>query len=255
MQTWQMVLLTNGEEPLVSDRAPEGARTRAIELEGSPIDDDELASSLYGLCAENHGHAGREYMRYVLGRLNGGPTKIKSDYEAWKKQIENVANDKIPAHLSALAVMCCADVYRQVSIHGVLEEDALDSTWAWAQEMLTGMASRGEGGELDREYSFLCDLVLSNRDHFADGPSVDKNPPRALVNPTWGFLYGGWAYIYPTVYRDQLEIANFRPKAASRRLGKAGLIKGEPHGNGVNMKWVRRVHGGMWIVLKLPVYE
>lgn len=255
MQTWQMILLTNGEEPLVSDRAPEGARTRALEFEGSPIEDDALASSLYGLTASNHGHAGRTYMGRVLEQLSGGPDALKNGYEWWHERTKERGEGKVPAHLAALALICFADELRQHYLHGLSRAEAGQSTLDWLEQIIGQLASKGEGSELDREYTFMVDLVRSNRSHFASDFGTGGNVTVAPLEPTWGVWQRGRIFLYPSVFRDRLEDAGFRPQAATRRMGKAGLLEPSPHGDGKHVRWTVRRGGTSWVSLKMPGVE
>jgi hypothetical protein len=253
MQTWQMIMLTNGEEPLVSDRAPEGARTRTIEIEGSPIDDDALASSIYDVTAANHGHAGRLYMAGLLSRLEGGTDKAREDHSYWLDIVRRLGPNKIPAHQSALALILQADAYRLMWIEGLSNVAAAADTAKYAAEIVGELMDRGEGSEAQREYAFLVDLVNSNRGRFASEWPGGSEPPQSLDNgATWGVYKNGKVWMYPTVYRDQLEDAGFRPKATSRRLGSLYLLEGEPHGVNQRTRWTRRKNYQSWVVLHMP---
>lgn len=251
MQTWQMILLTNGEEPLVSEHAPEGARTRAIEIEGEPIDDDALASSLYDLTATNHGHAGRVYMGDVLKRLGNGPASIKSDYDYWHGWIKEVGEDKIPAHLSALAIIALADVYRQVDVSGMKDDKARESTAAWMLKMIHKVPSKGEASEARREHDFVLDLVAKNKSRFTVETALGEPGSYFEGAEHWGILTDDFVFMNPLIFREKLSESGLRPVAAKRRLAELGILKTEPTNTGGSDRYIRRIKKGRWVVLAL----
>lgn len=248
MQTWNMILLTNGEEPLVSDRAPEGARTRVVEAAGEPITDESDARRIYPLVERNYGHAGRQYISHLVKALADDYGFVRRMHDAWHSMMSVMYQDHPVSHTSAIALMCVADVLRQQWLWGVDKEAAEAATYAWATNFAEPLVNT-EGSESHREYNFIMDLVNSHRSRFV--PDFPEGRVGSPLEPSvmWGVIQNDWVYFNPTILRDELDHAGFRPRAVVRRLGSAGLIDRAP----AEQSWTVRKKGARWVKVKIEI--
>lgn len=115
VRTWRTVLLSTGEQPVVSFSEHGGTRARVLTLAGAPFGADDAATGRIvdslnrGLLA-NFGHAGPRFVRYVLER--------RSQWGAWRERFHALVDEL--TELSA-----GSGVARRVSTHlAVLEVTA-----------------------------------------------------------------------------------------------------------------------------------
>ncbi|MFE4311528.1 DUF927 domain-containing protein [Streptomyces sp. NPDC056891] len=84
MLPWETILLSSGERPALSFTTSQGAAARILGTTIAPFGDGGgtvAAAAREGVLA-NHGHAGPEFIRYVLGGLAkpNGPDKLKEHH-------------------------------------------------------------------------------------------------------------------------------------------------------------------------------
>ncbi|GGR37793.1 hypothetical protein GCM10010497_45810 [Streptomyces cinereoruber] len=84
MLPWETILLSSGERPALSFTTSQGAAARILGTTIAPFGDGGgavAAAAREGVLA-NHGHAGPEFIRYVLGGLAqpNGPNKLKEHH-------------------------------------------------------------------------------------------------------------------------------------------------------------------------------
>ena len=58
--------LTSGEHPLVESFGNAGEFKRVLDIHCSDLLEEEFASNLYGFCANNYGHFGEQWIKYII---------------------------------------------------------------------------------------------------------------------------------------------------------------------------------------------
>lgn len=243
---WQMILLTNGEEPLIGESAPEGVRTRVLEYMGRPIDDEDAARALYGVVERNHGWAGRTFAARLVETLRSDPTAIRSLHDQWMTFCGSLAPDRVVSHVSALALCATADVLAARWVFGASDDASMDATQDWIEGILADTPKRGDRSEGQREYDFICDLVKANRTKFAVGNQTHVDG----AHETWGVLKNSAAYMIPSVFDRELDRAGFRPRAAKNRLLKLEKLKTDRR-DGSEKRLTRKMDGSRYVSIVL----
>jgi len=242
MTSWETILLTNGEEPLVGATAPEGARTRTLEFEGRAMSNEDDARSLYPLTLENHGWAGRVFIQNLIEALTLSPTLVRVKHEELRSELDASAPDRFASHTNAVALLALADELSDMWIFG----GQLGDSREWAKGLCAELPTRGEGGESVREYEFLMGLIVSNPGRFKT--CFERSNLEQFE--TWGVIENGDCFMVPNIFKREMEREHYRPRAASGRLVRMGLMRGEETG-GVHRNTIRK-RGATYVCIKLP---
>lgn len=65
-ETWRLTYLTSGEQPINTSSALAGLTSRMLECNNVPFENDEDAKEGWEVSVSNYGHAGEEFIRYVM---------------------------------------------------------------------------------------------------------------------------------------------------------------------------------------------
>jgi putative DNA primase/helicase len=220
---WRTIALTNGEEPISRTSSAQGVRTRTIEVEAVPFDDESVAHNLYDAIDANHGHAGPAFVGELVKLM---PEEIRRHHDLIHDRIAVAGS--VPTYHAALAIIALADYYAMQWIFGAAEGEAFAGAVRLGRSFLEQMPTKVEGGEALREYDEIMHLVIANRTRFSL-----RQPGGALANgEEWGVLKDEVAYFNPQVLQRELERLGFRFIPAKRRLAKSGRLFTEPNGEG-----------------------
>lgn len=235
--TWDCCFLTTGEDPVIGNSAGGGAVNRVIEIECQPDkmvinDAPRIANGL----KKNFGWAGKDFVERLY-RDDGGKTigQIRAVYQNFLAELNQ--NDTTEKQALAAAAILTADL---CATEWIFRDDmCLD-----VDEIKTFLASKESVSAGGRAYSWICNWVAENENHFY----TDSTVPAVNV---YGKIEDNMAYINNNVLTQALNDNGFNPTATYSYLKARNLIEpGKGRGFGGSKKIGRT--NTYCIFLKLP---
>jgi putative DNA primase/helicase len=215
LQFWRSIILTNGEEPLTKTQSMQGTRTRAIELEGTPIRDEQDAMAIYDIVDKHFGHAGPAFVAELasleVDELSALRTRMS-------EACAHEAEDRTVTHIQALTLVCVADYLASKWVFD------LDDETAWNQAVLLGWFAleqtdtKVELSAVDRAYDLVRGLFYMNRHRFRDeADNVEK----------WGYVDGDTVWFVTAALEREIQNAGHSYRASLRQLNRDSLLESE----------------------------
>jgi len=235
--TWRNIVITSGEQPMSKDASNDGVMTRVMELYGRPVEDVSFAQSLHLLSENNYGHAGEEYIRYIINESIIEESRIRGDYNAMLKDIDGrfrKSMNIIPgSHLDNIAVVCLGDFYSSISIFNETREDAWAGAVNLGVSILNNNKQLEEMDTITRAWEFVNGWVIENMSRFENA-----------ATPCYGTIEGNKHYIIPSVLREALEANNYDYKKITRGFKDRGYFETMSDSNGISRMHIqKRING------------
>lgn len=219
--TWDCCFLTTGEDPVIGAAAGGGAVNRVIEIEcfdGQNVIDD--APRIANALKKNYGWAGRMFTD-MLYKDEETLEKVKEIYQMFVSELNE--NDTTEKQALAAAAILTADMCATAWIFQ-------DSNALTVDEIKQFLASREAVSAGARAYSWICNWVAENENHFY----TDSESPTSSV---YGKIEYGMAYINNNVLTQALNENGFNATATYSYLKTKNLIEtGSGRGYGVSKK-------------------
>jgi hypothetical protein len=229
-KTWHTVLISSGEQPVISFTNDGGTRMRTLEIEGSPFGRESNETGqlveLFNLAImSNYGHAGRRFIAWLIENLD--------QCDEWKQEIGR--------HAEAYVRQAVSEGSRRLALYAAtiaqaaaLAHAALDLPWAfedpiqklWAE--ISGEAEDPIGAR--RALRYLISFAWANEARFIgrETENYKGNP----VAPAAGWI-GRWDRdedfefigFYPHHVEDLLKAQKFNPEAVLGEWRERGWLK------------------------------
>jgi putative DNA primase/helicase len=236
--TWATALLTSGEAPATSFTQDGGTRARVLELWGAPFGGADastaaLVQALNTAVREHYGHAGPEFVRYLLRR--------RERWGVWKARYEQVKAAYVARAQGNPVVGRLADALAVLTLTGHLAARAL-SVPALRQspvkELWADLAAEAE--EADRPgYALrhVLDWALSHQEEFFGRRDAQKGQPSQGWAGSWDrgpWSAGGgrkpWEFLgfLTSRLKAVVEDGGYEYEAVVRNWRDRGWLKVDP---------------------------
>jgi len=212
-QAWRTIVLTSGEEPISRSASHTGIVTRALEVWGTPIGDEEAAREVHRTIGRNYGFAGPEFVRALLAYQDGGGN-IERDYDATVAKVAELAPDNMSSHVSAVALVALADSYAGQWIWNLPADVSVEGALRTAQTILAGLDTASEADYTGRAEEWVEGWIGEHRDRFTQ--DEHREP--------WGFERDGVYWIVPHALERAMEEAGFVARRVLRDLADRGRL-------------------------------
>jgi hypothetical protein len=197
ISTWRSIFLTNGEHPLSADESAGGVKTRAIEIYGRPIEDEQFARKIHAFFSQHFGHAGPLFIKKLL---NIDRAWLSHTYETLIDNLNQKYGNKIGAHLTALACIAIADLLASQWIFGLSDTIAADESIKMIDVIFNELENAVAADDAVRAYEYLKSFFLQNPERFKESFS---NLPRL------GFFDANCIYFYPNALVEIMKDGGF----------------------------------------------
>ncbi|MED1801819.1 DUF927 domain-containing protein [Brevibacillus porteri] len=240
-QSWRTIALTTGEEPLSSESSTAGIKTRALEINGLPIEDEKLARTIHQGIAENYGMAGPMFVKRIMEELDKDPNYFKEDYANMMREWEERNIDALGSHLSALTTVMMADFYASKWIFGMDEVAAMKEAKELADTILGKLDTGQSTDDAVRAMEYLASWYHVNQLNFGSSPTIQ-----------W---YGMWTQdgiaIFPTAFEKAMKDGGFNSRRILSDWSDRGWIESEvyPGDNKRRNKIRRQINGRRYQVI------
>ena len=240
--SWSSLTIATGEIPIVGDSTQQGAANRTLEINAEPFSDRTKAQAMHHLVAEQHGSAGREFIRCLRRNELGF---YREQFVAVRDAVGKVAGGHPQA--DNVALVAFADALAQFYIFAPGREWGMCLTGAmalaeWALAHSTGNA----GGDTDlKAIQFVSEWLARNQIHFSDDCEMDRLERFGMTEarPVSRGTGGGTVWcVFSSVLERALTDAGYDRQKTLRRMADEGLLIRPESGRGFTMQ--RRVRGG-----------
>lgn len=215
--TWKNVILTNGEQSLVTETMQGGAINRIIDVE---MDDGYIfpnGNLVVETIKQNYGFCGRRFVDIVneigMSRIKEIQQDFLSKINARSKEqgVEKEEKQSLP-----MSIILTAD---KIATEYIFEDgEHLDFNTC-----VDLLKNKGEVSENDRAYEFIMSEVAINTNKFKPDIYGDYK------SEIWGVIEGGYVIILVNVFNKICEKGNFSSKSFlswAEKQGKLDADKG-----------------------------
>ena len=201
---WRNVILSNGEHTIIKPLSGGGARNRVIEIEAP----EKIYYDLVGLCdkiTHNYGHAGREFVTWLIDPYNMAQTRLMQK-EFYHKLTEQGVTEKQAGSASAI-----------LTADAIATDLIFRDGMALTVEDITPVLLRKEDIDINaKTLEWLFDFIAMNHIHFD------------VENKTefWGHIdeTEGIVYLIRDVLNRELQARNLDSKSFLAWASRTGKI-------------------------------
>lgn len=241
--TWNNIILTNMERPLVDDEMQGGAINRVLDFE---IEDGAIfqnGNAVVTALVENYGHAGKRFIDAVKAIDIDGIKKLVSQYQERIRQTAADQGDvKEEKQIIPLAILLTAD---EIAEHSIFH-DGVRLNIDYCVRMLK---STNQVSEEERAYRYLMDTILQHKDRFY------RNDDDYDYGECWGMHYNEfYIAIIPKCLSDIFSEPNFSKKTFIEWADRKGLLVSDNDSNHQHQKrltigkGIRSVRPWMYVI-------
>lgn len=241
---WANVILTNGEEPLTTDRSGGGAKNRAVEIYiNKPLLDDAAATA--GLIQENYGHAGPRYIAALIQEISEhGTGEFHRLFHTVHDKHRGNGTDK---QINAVAFLALGEYSFCRFILRMNSENARQMAFELADALTTNAMKPEEVDLVERAWHWVTGWLASNREHFKGGEGF------AFYTPLYGRYENNVAYVIGSVLNTELEKAGFSIRKCINGFKERGWLIPCPDGSIMRSQWNLSMDGITTRCYKLKV--
>lgn len=236
--SWRSIILTTGEEAIITSSTQGGINTRVMEIYGAPFDREEDARKIHEFVEKNHGFAGREFIGKIISR-EGFEEELKGVFEYFKGCFKHNGGNSI--HMLNAALVASADVLVSELIFKEPWDKSIKAAESMGLYILQKLSEEQEDVN-DKAYEYIKGWVLSNNEQF------DEN-----AKPRYGFNVGRTYYIFPHLVQEALEKKGFSYRKTVRALGEKELIGRTCSGGSTVYSVSRRFEGSKARLIELRI--
>ena len=200
--TWENIILTNGESPVTSNVSQGGAFNRVLEVEAG----ERIFQNPQGtvdIVKKNYGFAGKDFVDTLR---NIGGSEIRSIQKDFQKEL--FSDEKMQKQSIALSIVLTAD---RIATDYLFK----DGQYISIAEAKNVLIDRNELSDNERCYRYLLDKVAMNGSRFDLETKIEK----------WGIIEDGYALFYPQAINDLCKDGGFSKRSFLSWAAKKDLIQ------------------------------
>lgn len=231
--SWNMAIITTGEEPISSETSQTGISSRTLELYGSLFYREKDAIEMHRFTTRNYGLAGRKYIKYIIEEfINKKSKKLDELYDLFCDKLEENKEQNISSHISSVALICVADY---LSNKIIFDTDNLEESMQFGKRILDKLETQKESDIVDKAYDYIKSWIIVNRNYFSP---LSKTQVYGIPERIDGVLY---FLVQPSILQQELTKQGFNYKKIIKGFNERGYILVE---TSQKRNTVRRTAGG-----------
>lgn len=237
-ESCRTVLLTSGEQTLTSHTQDGGTRPRVVSLWGSPFEQTNTATgqkvrSLTTQVGRNYGHAGPEFIRFLIENREMWPEWRKEyrkeirKFEEWADGAGNTLAVRMATTFAIIAM--AAWLVDAADILSWEYEDPVEPLW---EEIVAEVAAASPAVVALR---YVMDWAHAHQEDFFGREKRTNHTPHGGWAGRWdqkmtGTPKGGWNWIgfIPSKLNSLLQDGGFEPESTTRIWKGKGWLKTNP---------------------------
>ncbi|SET46294.1 Uncharcterized protein, DUF927 family [Natronincola peptidivorans] len=208
-RSWRSIVLTTGEEPLTTMGSQTGVHTRALEIHGSPFEEEEGARNMHSIVTINYGVAGPFFIEKLMEAFK--THQLQERHKAIQETLMGINENhkKIGSHVSSVAVVILAE---ELISKWLFHED--DISIAMGNEILSNLEDIINTDMVEKAYEFIQGWLISNIEQFRGNPKRES----------YGVLEENHFYIFPQILQEALEKQGYSYKKILQGFGDRGYV-------------------------------
>ena len=231
--SWNMAIITTGEEPISSENSQTGISSRTLELYGSLFDREKDAIEMHRFTTRNYGLAGRKYIKYIIEEiLNKNSNELDDLYIYYCDQLEGNKERNISSHVSSVSLICVADYLANKIIFNVDDKEA---TASFGKRILDKLDTQSDVDIVDKAYEYIKSWIIVNVNYFSP---LSKSLVYGTQERVDGVLY---FLVQPSILQQELNKQGFNYKKTIKGFNERGYILIE---SSQKRNTIRRTSGG-----------
>lgn len=226
--SWRSIILTTGEEPIITSSSQGGINTRVIEIYGAPFIDETAAREMHELSQKDYGQAGAKFLKTLIEADKWND--LRTLYNDFAKKYETEI--KVGMHIQNVALVSAADVLVSQIVFDEPSDKSMEDALGMGTKILNELQEQQEDIN-DKAYEYIREWAISNKTQFEEDAKT-----------RYGYLEGRTFYILPSVLEEALIRKNYSYRKTMRALGEKNLI-GSSYTNGkIQYSVVKRLGNG-----------
>ena len=231
--SWNMAIITTGEEPITSETSQTGISSRTLELYGPLFDRERDAIEMHRFTTKNYGLAGRKYIKYLIENVVVTKSNLLDDlYDYFCKRLEENKEENISSHIASVSLICVADYLSNIIVFDV---DDVKGSLEFGRRILTRLDTQSESDIIDKAYSYIKSWIIVNVNYFSP---LSKNQIYGTHETIDGILY---YLVQPSILQQELTKQGYNYKKTMQGFRERGYILIE---STQRRNTVRRTSGG-----------
>lgn len=231
--SWNMAIITTGEEPISSENSQTGISSRTLELYGSLFDREKDAIEMHRFTTRNYGLAGRKYIKYIIEEiLNKNSNELDDLYIYYCEQLEGNKERNISSHVSSVSLICVADYLANKIIFDIDDKEA---TASFGKRILDKLDTQSDVDIVDKAYEYIKSWIIVNINYFSP---LSKSLVYGTQERVDGILY---FLVQPSILQQELNKQGFNYKKTIKGFNDRGYILIE---SSQKRNTIRRTSGG-----------
>lgn len=229
INTFNVLVLSTGEQPITTDDSTTGVSTRILELDGSPFNyDEELSSNMYEITKKYYGTAGRKYIEILINKYgNNQYEELKRMFEEFKKELKIKTQNDVQSYISSVAVVVLADM---ITSKELFEEEEREKSIQMGLEILEKLGTAKEIDVVEKAYENIKSWIISNYKFFdmVKLPNERNYAADDVVSNNFRESFGLYDndiyYVHRNILKDWLEQNNYSYKKIINGFAEKGYI-------------------------------
>ena len=231
--SWNMAIITTGEEPISSETSQTGISSRTLELYGPLFDKERDAIEMHRFTTKNYGLAGRKYIKYIIENIVVPKSNLLDNlYDFFCKKLEENKEENISSHIASVSLICVADYLSNLIIFDV---DDVKSSLYFGKRILEKLETQSEADIVDKAYSYIKSWIIVNVNYFSP---LSKTQVYGTHETIDGILY---YLVQPSILQQELTKQGYNYKKIIKGFNERGYILVE---SSQKRNTVRRTSGG-----------
>lgn len=231
--SWNMAIITTGEEPITSENSQTGIASRTLELYGSLFDREKDAVEMHRFTTKNYGLAGRKYIKYIIENIiTQNSNELDELYDFICSRLEDNKEKNISSHISSVALICVADYLANKVIFDIKD---IEETINFGKRILERLDTQSEADIVDKAYEYIKSWIIVNVNYFSPLSKTQVYGTHETIDDTLYYL------VQPSILQQELTKQGFNYKKTMKGFNERGYILVE---SSQKRNTVRRTSGG-----------
>lgn len=232
--SWNMAIITTGEEPITSENSQTGISSRTLELYGPLFEREKDAIEMHRFTTRNYGLAGRKYIKYIIENIVETKSPELDDlYDLFCNKLEGNKDKNISSHIASVSLICVADYISNKIIFGV---DDIVASVNFGLRILDKLESQKDTDIVDKAYAYIKSWIIVNVNFFSPLSKMQVYGTHEEID---GLLY---YLVQPSILQQELTKQGYNYKKILRGFNERGYIITE---TSQKRNTVRRTSGGV----------
>ena len=208
-RSWRSIVLTTGEEPLTTMGSQTGVHTRALEIHGSPFEEEDGARSMHNIVTMNYGVAGPFFIGKLMEELK--PHQLQDRHKEIQETLMamNENHKKIGSHVSSVSVVILVEELISKWLF-----DEADTSIAMGNEILSNLEDMINTDMVEKAYEFIQGWLISNIEQFKGNPRRES----------YGVMDDNRFYVFPQILQEALDKQGYSYRKIMQGFGDRGYI-------------------------------